>query len=49
LLLPVVYPTVTFCLLGLAYAIFGSVLWPTIAYIVPEDKIGIGYGIINAV
>mmetsp|Transcript_9444 Transcript_9444/g.1493 ORF Transcript_9444/g.1493 Transcript_9444/m.1493 type:complete len:90 (+) Transcript_9444:56-325(+) len=49
LALPFIYPTFTFFMLGLSYAIFGSVLWSTVAYMVPEEKIGIGYGIINAV
>ena len=34
-LLPSFYPTWTFSLLGLSYAIFGAVVWPTVAYIVP--------------
>ena len=38
-LLPYYYPTLSFTLLGLSYAMFGSVIWPTVAYIVPKKKI----------
>jgi MFS family permease len=39
IILPFVYPIATFALLGLSYAMFGSVIWPTVAYIVPKKKI----------
>ncbi len=38
-LLPIVYPVYTFILLGISYAIFASVIWPTVAYLVPNKKI----------
>ena len=39
ILLPMFYPTFTFSMLGFSYAIFGSVIWPTVAYIVPSKNL----------
>ena len=33
------YPVVPLILLGVSYGIFGAVLWPTVVFLVPEDKL----------
>lgn len=43
ILLPFYYPTSTFILLGISYGIFGAVIWPTVAYIVPKSKLVIQF------
>ena len=33
------YPTIPLILLGTGYGIFGAVLWPTVVFLVPKDKV----------
>ena len=40
----VVIPYIAMCLIGIAYSMFACVLWPLIAFIVPEYQIGTAYG-----
>lgn len=37
LFLPFYYPSFSFTLLGISYAIFGSIIWPTVTYLVPQS------------
>lgn len=46
LLFQVVYPIVPLIILGAAYGIFAGVLWPTVVFLVPKDKLVRGYTLI---
>ncbi|EGR34440.1 major facilitator superfamily protein, putative [Ichthyophthirius multifiliis] len=47
-LFPFVQPKITLSILGFSYAIFGAVIWPTVSYIIPKNKLGVGYGIMGS-
>lgn len=34
-----VYPTFPLIILGLGYGIFGGVIWPTVVFLVPKDRL----------
>jgi nitrate/nitrite transporter NarK len=40
-----VTPYVTLSILGVSFAIFSSAMWPSVAYVVPENVVGSAYGI----
>jgi predicted MFS family arabinose efflux permease len=35
--------------LGLSYSFFGSIVWPCVAYLVPEANLGIALGILTSI
>lgn len=39
ILLPLVYPWTSLTILGISYAIFGAVIWPTVSYVVPAKRL----------
>lgn len=39
ILLPLVYPWTSLIILGISYAIFGAVIWPTVSYVVPAKRL----------
>lgn len=39
ILLPLIYPWTSLIILGISYAIFGAVIWPTVSYIVPAKRL----------
>lgn len=39
LLLPFFYPVLSLSILGVSYAIFGAVIWPSVCYIVPSKRL----------
>lgn len=49
ILLPIVYPFTSLAILGFSYAIFGAVIWPTVSYVVPSKRLGIGYGVMSSI
>ncbi|EAR90770.2 MFS transporter (macronuclear) [Tetrahymena thermophila SB210] len=49
ILLPFVYPITSLAILGFSYAIFGAVIWPTVSYVVPSKRLGIGYGLMSSI
>lgn len=34
-----IYPVIPLIILGISYGIFGAVLWPTVVFVVPKDKL----------
>lgn len=44
-----VNPYVPMCLLGIAYSMLASALWPMVALVIPEYQLGTAYGIAQAV
>jgi nitrate/nitrite transporter NarK len=42
-------PYVTLAILGTSYAIYSSAMWPSIAYVVPENVLGSAYGIATSI
>jgi len=42
-------PYVPMCLLGIAYSMLASALWPMVALVIPEYQLGTAYGIAQAV
>jgi len=42
------YPTLPLILLGFTYSLFATVIWPSFALIVPNDIIGIAYGMTSS-
>ncbi|EWM22869.1 major facilitator superfamily [Nannochloropsis gaditana] len=34
---------------GLAYSAFAAVLWPSVPFTVPEDRVGVAYGLTTAI
>ncbi|EGR31964.1 major facilitator superfamily protein, putative, partial [Ichthyophthirius multifiliis] len=49
IIFPILYPVISLSILGLSYAMFGAVIWPTISYIIPQKRLGIGYGVMNSI
>jgi len=35
-------------LIGMSYALFGAVVWPAVAYLVPRSQLGTGMGILTS-
>lgn len=44
-----VNPYVGMCILGLAYSMLASALWPMVALVIPEYQLGTAYGIMQSV
>lgn len=42
-------PYLTLSILGTAYCIYSSAMWPAIAYVVPHEDVGTAYGLTTAV
>eukprot|EP00475_Leptophrys_vorax_P015521 TRINITY_DN2184_c0_g1_i1.p1 TRINITY_DN2184_c0_g1~~TRINITY_DN2184_c0_g1_i1.p1 ORF type:complete len:516 (+),score=117.03 TRINITY_DN2184_c0_g1_i1:176-1549(+) len=42
-------PYLTLAILGTSYAIYSSAMWPSIAYVVPENVLGSAYGIATSI
>ncbi len=36
-------------LIGLGYAMFGAIVWPVVAYLVPKSQLGSGMGILTCI
>lgn len=46
---PSVTPIVPMVGQGVAYSMFAAALWPSVPYLVPDDAIGVAYGVVTAV
>ena len=44
-----VFPLMPLVMLGVGYAIFGAIIWPTISYIVPDHQLGIAFGVLTSI
>ena len=40
-----VNPYLAMALMGIAYSMVGSVLWPLVAFIIPDYQLGTAYGV----
>eukprot|EP01016_Furgasonia_blochmanni_P052410 TRINITY_DN8351_c0_g1_i4.p1 TRINITY_DN8351_c0_g1~~TRINITY_DN8351_c0_g1_i4.p1 ORF type:complete len:331 (+),score=-24.35 TRINITY_DN8351_c0_g1_i4:552-1544(+) len=45
----IIYPTCPLILLGVFYSMFSAVVWPTLAYVVSKDHLGLAYGVQTSV